>query len=53
MKKFYSEVCLMEQSYVREPELTIKELLDSKIGKIGENIVLRRFSRLQLGEAIE
>ena len=53
MKKFYSEVCLLEQSYVREPELTVKELLDSKIGKIGENIVLRRFSRFQLGEAIE
>jgi len=53
MKKFYSEVCLLEQSYVRDPELTVKELLDSKIGKIGENIVLRRFSRFQLGEAIE
>ncbi|MCD6352900.1 MAG: translation elongation factor Ts [Proteobacteria bacterium] len=53
MKKFYSEVCLLEQSYVRAPELTVKELLDSKIGKIGENIVIRRFSRFQLGEAIE
>jgi len=53
MKKFYSEICLIEQSYVREPEITIKELLESKIGKIGENIVLRRFSRFQLGEAIE
>ncbi len=51
MEKFYSEICLMEQSYVREPELTIKDLIDSQIGKIGENIVLRRFCRFQLGEA--
>jgi len=53
LEKFYSEVCLMEQSYVREPDLSIKELLDSRIGKIGENIVLRRFSRFQLGEMTE
>jgi len=53
MEKFYGEICLLEQSYVREPDLTIKELIDSQIGKIGENIVVRRFSRFQLGEASE
>ena len=51
MEKFYSEICLVEQSYVREPDLTIKQLIDSQIGKIGENIILRRFCRYQLGEA--
>jgi len=51
--KFYGEICLLEQSYVREPELTIKSLIDAQIGKIGENIVLRRFCRFQLGEAGE
>jgi len=53
IEKFFSEVCLMEQSYVREPEVTIKELLDSHIGKLGENIIIRRFCRYQLGEAAE
>lgn len=53
MDKFFAEVCLMEQSYVREPELTVKGLLDTHIGKIGENIVVRRFCRYQLGESAE
>lgn len=53
MDKFYAEICLLEQSYVREPEITIKSLIDAQIGKIGENIVLRRFCRFQLGEAGE
>jgi elongation factor Ts len=50
LEKFFSEVCLTEQSYVREPETTIKGLIDSSIGQLGENIVVRRFSRFQLGE---
>ena len=50
MEKFYGEVCLMEQSYVREPDTTIKQLIDTQIGKIGENMILRRFARFQLGE---
>ena len=53
IEKFFSEVCLIEQSYVREPEVTIKELLDSQIGKLGENIIIRRFCRYQLGETAE
>jgi len=53
IEKFFSEVCLIEQSYVREPEVTIKELLDSRIGKLGENIIIRRFCRYQLGETAE
>jgi elongation factor Ts len=50
LEKFFSEVWLTEQSYVREPEITIKGLIESSIGQLGENIVVRRFSRFQLGE---
>jgi len=50
MGKFFSEVCLMEQSYVREPESTIKGLIDSHVSQLGENIIVRRFSSFQLGE---
>jgi len=50
LEKFFAEVCLLEQSYVREPEITIKGLIESHIGQLGENIIVRRFSRFQLGE---
>jgi elongation factor Ts len=52
VKKFYSEVCLMEQPYVKDPSLTIKDLLNDAVAKIGENINIRRFARFQLGEEI-
>jgi elongation factor Ts len=47
--KFYSEVCLLEQKYVKDPDVTIKELLQSKIGSLGENMGIKRFSRFQIG----
>lgn len=49
MEKFYQEVVLMEQSYVRDPNITIEELLKQLIGKIGENITIKRFARFELG----
>ncbi len=52
MERFYSEVCLTEQTYVRDPDLTVKELLDAMIAKVGENISIRRFARFQLGEGL-
>jgi elongation factor Ts len=52
IERFYSEVCLLEQTYVRDADLTIKELLDSMIAKVGENILIRRFARFQLGEGL-
>jgi elongation factor Ts len=52
MERFYSEVCLTEQTYVRDPDLTIKELVDAMIAKVGENIAIRRFARFQLGEGL-
>jgi elongation factor Ts len=50
LEKYYQEVCLMEQTYIRDPEKTIENLLTDLIAKIGENINIRRFVRYQLGE---
>ncbi len=52
LEKFYSEVCLLDQPFIKDDEITIKEYLATLIGKIGENIVIRRFVRFQLGEDI-
>jgi elongation factor Ts len=51
LEKFYQESCLMEQAFIKDPAVTIKDLLAQKIAKIGENINIRRFTRYQLGEA--
>jgi len=53
MEKYFSEVCLLEQPYVKDPELSVKELVDTLIAKIGENISIRRFSRYQLSEKLD
>ena len=50
-KKYLTEVCLMDQAYIREPEITINQLVQQVIAKLGENIEVRRFVRFQLGEA--
>jgi elongation factor Ts len=50
LEKFYSEVCLMEQPFIKDPKKTINDLLGEFCAKIGENIVIRRFIRYQLGE---
>ncbi len=50
LDKFYSTVCLMEQTFVKNPDLTIKDLVSSKIAELGENIVIRRFTRYMVGE---
>jgi len=53
LEKFYKEVCLLEQPWIRDPEKTIKELLTEKIATIGENINIRRFARFERGEGIQ
>jgi elongation factor Ts len=53
VKKFYAEVCLLEQPYVKNPDVTIKDLLNETVAQIGENINIRRFVRFQLGEELE
>ena len=49
LKKFYKENCLMNQAYVRNPEITVSDLLNEQIAKIGENITIKRFARFQVG----
>ncbi|HHX17351.1 MAG TPA: translation elongation factor Ts, partial [Clostridium sp.] len=53
IEKFYKEVCLLEQSWVKDPDKTIQELLNEKIATIGENINIRRFARFERGEGID
>ena len=50
LNKFYQEVCLLEQAYVRDTDITIEDLLNELRGKTGENVLVRRFIRYQLGE---
>jgi elongation factor Ts len=53
MKKFYSEVCLLEQPFVKDDEITVRERIQRTISQVGENIVVRRFQRYQVGEELE
>ena len=53
IEKYYKEVCLLEQPFVKDPDKTISDLITESIAKIGENIAIRRFIRYQLGEGIE
>lgn len=50
LKKFYAESCLLEQSFVKNPDITIQDLLNEMMAKTGENMVVKRFARFQLGE---
>jgi len=51
LEKFFEEVCLMEQIFVKDQERRIQDIVKEASGKVGENIVIRRFTRFQLGEA--
>jgi elongation factor Ts len=51
LEKFYQESCLMEQAFIKDTAVMVKDLLAQKIAKIGENMNIRRFTRYQLGEA--
>jgi elongation factor Ts len=51
LKKFFSEACLLEQPFVKNPDITVQDLINEMIAKTGENIVMRRFVRFQLGES--
>jgi elongation factor Ts len=52
LDKFFSTVCLLEQGFIKNPDQTINDLVKSKIAELGENIVIRRFTRYQVGEAV-
>lgn len=53
MGKFYGEICLMDQIFVKDDKLTVSQMLGEAIGTIGENIQIRRFARFVLGEGLE
>jgi len=53
MSKFYEEVCLYEQPFIKDQTISISQLIAAKIGKLGENIAVRRFGRFKVGEAGE
>jgi elongation factor Ts len=51
--KFYEQICLLEQPFIKDPSVKVKDLLNEKIAKIGENIKIRRFVRFEVGEGLE
>lgn len=53
MNKFYERVCLLDQPFIKDPSITVNDLLKDKIAKIGENIKIRRFVRYEVGEGLE
>ncbi len=55
LEKFYADTCLLDQVFIKDPEQkkTIKDLVTEKISKLGENVIIRRFARFQLGEKIQ
>ena len=53
MEKFYEEVCLLEQPFIKDQTINISQLIAAKIGKLGENIAVRRFARFKVGDAGE
>jgi elongation factor Ts len=53
MAKFYEEVCLLEQPFIKDQTISIAQLIAAKIGKLGENIAVRRFARFKVGDAGE
>jgi len=50
LKKFFSEICLLEQPFIRDPSKTVADLIAEAVARIGENVVIKRFTRYQLGE---
>lgn len=53
INKFFKEICLMEQDYIRNPDQTVADLVNEAIAKIGEKISVRRFTRYEVGEGLE
>ncbi|MDD4601741.1 Elongation factor Ts [bioreactor metagenome] len=53
LEKYFKEVCLLEQPFIKDPDKTLNQLITDRIARIGENISVRRFTRYQLGEGLE
>ncbi len=52
MSKFYEEVCLLDQPFIKDQSFAIKDLIAQKIGKLGENLSVRRFARFKVGDPV-
>ena len=52
IERFYSEVCLLEQAFIKDPDKKVAEVVNDAIARLGENIQIRRFARYHLGEAV-
>lgn len=53
VEKFYKEICLLDQPFIKDPDKSVKQLLTERIAAIGENITIRRFARFERGEGLE
>lgn len=53
IEKYYKENCLLEQAFIKDPDITVEQLIHESVAKIGENINIRRFARYEVGEGIE
>lgn len=53
IKKFKKEICLLDQPFVKDPDMTVQELVNEKVGKMGEKISIRRYVRYEMGEGLE
>jgi len=53
LNKFYEEICLMEQPFVKDEKVKIKDMVTDAIRMTGENVIVRRFARYELGESLE
>ena len=53
LEKFFGEVCLQDQPFIKTPEVKVEDRIKEVIAKVGENVVVRRFCRYQLGERVE
>ena len=51
IEKYYEELCLLEQPYIRDPDRKVKDLVNQAISKLGENIIVRRFAKFRIGES--
>ena len=50
MEKFYADNCLLEQAFIKNPDITVRDLIKGKITELGENLIVRRFTRYAVGE---
>jgi elongation factor Ts len=53
LKKYYEDVCLLNQKFIKDTDITVETLVNNMIAKTGENIIVRRFARFQLGEELK